>query len=70
MNIIQHPSLEWSIEDIDSRMNSLDIDESKFTTNEKIDMLNDFFDNESDSIIEFINERLQNYLWKNNIEQL
>jgi hypothetical protein len=65
MKTIQHSSLEWSTEDVDLRMNSLDIDESKFTTDAKLNMLYDFFDSESDLIMEFINQRLENYLFEN-----
>lgn len=65
MKTIQHSSLKWSTEDIDLRMNSLDVDESKFTTDAKMDMLKDFFDSESELIMEFINQRLENYLFEN-----
>lgn len=56
--------LQWQVEDIDMRLRSIGLeDELKLMNNEDKRMLmEDFFAEESDLIIEYINQRLEEYL--------
>jgi hypothetical protein len=61
MNNETRSCLTWSVEDIDLRLNAMGYTK-EMTTERKQELLDDFFEYNEDIIMEFINQRLENFL--------